>query len=50
MTKEDLRLLQKLLDRFFMLHGISENDNETYESISIMINDVFEQIHKEKNV
>lgn len=50
MTKEDLRLLQKLLDKFFMLHGISENDNDIYNAISIMISDILIQIHNEKNV
>lgn len=48
MTKKDLRLLQELLSKFFMLHGISENDNEIYESISTMISDVFQQIHEDK--
>lgn len=48
MTKEDLRLLQKLLDKFFALHGLSENDNEIYEAISTMISDIFQQIHNEK--
>ncbi len=47
MTKEDLRLLQKLLDRFYALHGLSENDDDTYSDISTMISDVFKQIHNE---
>lgn len=47
MTKKDLLLLKKLLDKFFMLHGISENDNEIYETISIMINDILQQIYNE---